>query len=437
MSLTHFLATRLGLSTRPASPRKTPAAHPRFRPMLEALEDRWVPSTLTVTITANSGTGSLRAEIAAAQSGDTIVFAPSLDGQTITLTKGELLLNKNLTITGPGADQLTISGNNASRVFEVAQGMQVTLSGLTICNGFAVNGAGILVDSGAVAAVSNSTLSGNSASKPQRYVANFGGGIDNYGTTTVSNCTLTNNTSNGGGGGIYNHATLTVNNNSVISGSGDVGIANTGAATISESTVSETAGSAIYNFYTGTVTVSGCLLSHNNASGDGGGVFNMGMATISNSTLSDNSAPEYGGGIYAASNSSNSGKLTVVGCTLSGNSAWGVAEGYGGGIAVISGTASISGCTLSGNSAQHDGGGMFVWHGTATISGCTLFGNSANFGGGIYLAGTGTVTVENSSSITGNNAPAGYGADIYNLGLLYLDSTSTFGILDGNSAQPI
>src|SRR5437762_3030951 len=81
------------------------AAAPRFRPQLEALEDRCLPSTLTVLNNLDSGPGSLRAEIAAAKSKDTIVFAPRLDGQTITLTSGELLINKNLTITGPGAGQ--------------------------------------------------------------------------------------------------------------------------------------------------------------------------------------------------------------------------------------------------------------------------------------------------------------------------------------------
>src|ERR1700756_3838541 len=84
----------------------------RFRPTLEGLEDRWVPSTLTVTNNLDTGKGSLRAEIVAAKNGDTIVFAPSLNGQTITLTSGELLINKNLTINGPGAGALTVSGNN-------------------------------------------------------------------------------------------------------------------------------------------------------------------------------------------------------------------------------------------------------------------------------------------------------------------------------------
>src|SRR6516225_1711232 len=111
-------------------PRRTSTRHPgcsaqhrpmehRFRPRLEALEGRWLPSTLTVTNNLDSGPGSLRAEIAAAQNNDKIVFAPSLNGKTIALTSGELAITKGLTIQGPGASQLTISGNNRFRVFEV------------------------------------------------------------------------------------------------------------------------------------------------------------------------------------------------------------------------------------------------------------------------------------------------------------------------------
>jgi hypothetical protein len=438
MSFTTWLSDRLGLSPRPVSRRKTPAARPAFRPTLEALEQRWVPSTLTVTSAANSGTGSLRTEIAAAHSNDTLVFAPSLNGQTITLAKGsELLLNKNLTIAGPGAGALTISGNHASRVFEVAAGMQVNLSGLTLSNGLAAgaNGGGILVDAGAVLNLSDSTLSGNSASFNRKGVGGLGGGIDNSGTLTVSGCTLSGNTTQfpdgatgGGGGAIYNHATLTVNNNSAVSGNSTIGIDNLGTATVSGSTVSNNSVGGIHNFTVGTLTVSDSTLFHNFAN-QGGGIFNDGTATISGSTLSDNSAYE-GGGI--CSNGSN-GMLTVSGCTLSDNSA----TKYGGGIEFLDGTATINGCTLSGNSA-FQGGGIFLYGGTLTLSASTLSGNSAEYGGGIFVSNGSTVTVENSSSITGNLAPAGYSADdVDNLGVLDLDSSSIIAILDGNPAVPI
>ena len=82
----------------------TPRRRADFRPKLEALEVRWVPSTLTVTNNLDGArtAGTLRHEIMIAQSGDTIVFAPSV-GNQITLTGAELQITKSLTIQGPGA----------------------------------------------------------------------------------------------------------------------------------------------------------------------------------------------------------------------------------------------------------------------------------------------------------------------------------------------
>ena len=113
-------------------------------------------TTLTVTTTADSGAGSLRQAIRDAASGDTIDFNLSGCPCTITLTSGELVIGKNLTITGPGTDLLTISGNNASRVFFVNPGASgattgppatnpvVNISALTIANGKARGGTGLM-----------------------------------------------------------------------------------------------------------------------------------------------------------------------------------------------------------------------------------------------------------------------------------------------------
>jgi predicted outer membrane repeat protein len=220
-----------------------------FRPRVEALEDRWLPSTLTVTNTQDSGRGSLRAEIAAAQSGDTIVFSATLTSSSsskphhggttstpgkITLTSGELDLTKNLTIQGPGAGQLTISGyggNTFLRVFEVAPNTTVSVSGLNIING-----------------------NGYASAQDPGYAPwdGFGGGILNLGTLTLSACTIDYSYALNQGGGIYSD---------------------------------------------GTLTVIGCTVYGNRAA-DGAGIATSGTATLVNTTISNNNASDTSPGSY-------------------------------------------------------------------------------------------------------------------------------------------
>ena len=231
-------------------------------------------ATITVNSTADpteSGKITLRDALAAASDSDTINFSVTTPA-TITLTTGELLVNKSVTISGPGADQLSVNGNAASRVFHISSGKTVTISGLTITNGLDVTSGG-------------------------------GGIYNDHTTLTVSNCTVSNNsaTNYGGGGGIYNDgtlfggATLTINN-STISGNSAVTGGNGGA------------GGGILTDGTGggraTLTINNSTISGNSAaSGNGGGIFNatLGTLIVNNSTLSGNSAFN-GGGIenYAA-----------------------------------------------------------------------------------------------------------------------------------------
>jgi len=96
-------------------------------------------ATITVINTNDSGAGSLRQALADAYNGDTIDFGVT---GTITLTTGELLVDKNVTIEGPGAASLAVNGNATSRVFQIGSGKTVTISGLTITNGRVSGGSG-------------------------------------------------------------------------------------------------------------------------------------------------------------------------------------------------------------------------------------------------------------------------------------------------------
>jgi hypothetical protein len=301
--------------------------------MVEALEDRLTPSILTVNTALDEFDGgtlanpagpdgqlSLREAISAASSGDQITFDSSLSGSTINLdpTKGELLINTNLSIIGLGAVNLAVNGQHQNRVFEIAAGASDTISGLTIENGFETN-----------------DIFGGS-----------GGGILNWGTLTVSGSTLTGNSAIVQGGGIFNYG---------------------GGLTVSGSTLSDNSatsstygyGGGIVNIY-GTVTVTGSALSGNSATHGGGGIANeVGTLTVIGSTLSGNSA-NAGGGIFNLS-----GTVTVSNfSTISGNSA-----GYGGGgIFNESGPLNITDSTICGNAAAYGADLADAFGGTVTLT---------------------------------------------------------------------
>jgi CSLREA domain-containing protein len=310
--------------------RKRPSPWERFIPRLELLEGRLAPALLIVNTTADETTPdnylSLREAINVVNtqslSGlslaeqqqiffgpplgpkDTIQFDPSLNGQTITLTMGELQILRRVTITGPGASasSITISGNHASRVFEVVA-PNVYFSGLTITggNGQANNpnafgrsgfGGGIFVYNLGSLTVTNCTIAGNSCVRD-------GGGVENAGPLTVTNCTISGNSADEFGGGVENSDTLTVTN-CTISGNtaflGGGGIENLG----------------------GTLTVSNCTISGNHAVFDGGGIDSL--ATMIGNTVTIGNTLTIGNTIVARNTTDGSPAVDVSGrVTSNGN----------------------------------------------------------------------------------------------------------------------
>jgi len=286
----------------------------RFRPRLEALEDRAVPATLTVNTTVDvlghaNGMLSLRQAVLDANArttADTIVVPAGTYNLILPepgAVGGGLEINASgtaaLTISGAGAGTTIIDGGGHNRIFDINLFGPVSIAGVTMQDG----NAGILGHGGAVwsqyatLSVSNSTLSGNTA---------WGGGaIAGSRSLTVSNCSFSGNTTtpHGGLGGAINAiGTLAVSNctftdNDAFQFGG--AIYSSGAATISSSSFSGNSaiyggggGGAIVNAG-GTMTLSNCTLSGNSASGSGGGIHNSGTLVIRGSTISGNTAPEW------------------------------------------------------------------------------------------------------------------------------------------------
>ncbi|MGE5214980.1 MAG: hypothetical protein ACM3NN_14970, partial [Nitrospirota bacterium] len=252
-------------------------------------------ATITVTNTNDNGPGSLRQALADAVNGDTVNFDSSLNGQIITLTSSQLLVNKSITIAGPGGNQLWLRRSDALgtpefRIFYISSGNTVTISGLNITGGKVTTdiGAGIYNDQNNILTLSHCDVGGN--------LAGMGGGIFSRNATLIINdSAVENNSASSGGAGIYNsgassgNATLTisnstVNNNWCISGLGG-GIYND----------SGFSGSA-------TLSIANSILMSNSAV-LGGGIYNDGASsgnavlTISNTTFSINRATDTGGGI--------------------------------------------------------------------------------------------------------------------------------------------
>lgn len=295
------------------------------------------------TSCTTGGTCSLRDAILQSPSGGSIAF--NVNGYGIINLNSVLpQISGNLTITGPSADRLTISGQNKYLVFNIASGTNVTLSGMTIANGNdTVNslGGGIFsngsltvndcvftsntspLDGGAIANLSgsltvlNSTFTGNSA-------ASNGGAIESDGSSiTVAGSTFSKNFSANGGGAI---ATGNSGETSSFTGSGFYGNYTTngdGGAIMAGGTTSLIKSSSFYGNHAGTyqggaiwssatLTMINDSLSGNYTTGSsssGGGVFSLGTIGVVNSSFFGNSSPGYGGAIYGYSNGSVSNSV--------------------------------------------------------------------------------------------------------------------------------
>jgi hypothetical protein len=349
----------------------------RLQLRIEPLEERWLPSVLTVTSTADSGAGTLRAALSAAQAGDKIGFALP-NPATIHLTSGTLNVPAAVVVLGPGAGALTIQGNGAAPApdffVESAPAVTTFMSGLTISGGGGNAGGGI-VNAG-ILNLNHCVITGN-------FVLTEGGGIENTGTLYMNDCVVSNNVAFTHGGGIN----ANLNDSMTITGS----------------------------------TITGNSVSSGNVNTFGGGIYSDGPLTLINSTISQNFAfgvtgmgtDGHGGGVY----SEKDGSCTVMSCTFSGNgvrggNAFNVAAGNGlGGGLFLTTSGLVTNCTFTGNTASGGTGmnstsglgfgGAIDWVGNAnpTLVSCTIVGNQANPGGGFSFGSGGGIQTNGSGTV--------------------------------------
>ncbi|MEZ4592421.1 MAG: Ig-like domain-containing protein [Chloroflexota bacterium] len=274
----------------------------------------------------------------------------------ITLTLGQIVIETDpLTLTGPGSDQLTISGNNGARIFDIATGIPVTLTNLTLQNGRAAT-AGGAVRSGGNLVISDAVLRHNSANAD-------GGALSVTGNLTLTNTEVLSNTASGEGGGVKV--------------TGEMGVVN-GRFQNNQS------GSYGGGIHANTnLTINGTQFVSNTAALYAGGVWAWANATIVNATFDHNSATNLNAGaIYVRYD------LALTNSTFSHNSA-----GQNIGAIWASRDASIVGSSFSGNSTASGRSAALQVHGSLWLTNTQWLNNQSAQPGGalVYLGGNGRI----------------------------------------------
>jgi fibronectin-binding autotransporter adhesin len=275
---------RAGAMPRAEIGRAREAGRRRLRPAVLMLEDRRLMATFTVTSAADAMTGgspdagTLRwaVEQADGAAGPSVIdFALGTAPATISLSDGQLELSGTggpIAIVGPGAAALTVDGG-VGRVLQIDPGIAASVSGLTISGGSVAGPGGGVYNLG-TAELKGVVLTDN-ASNTDSFDPG-GGGLDNEGTATLTDCTISGNTS-GKGGGLRNHGTLMMID-----------------CTVSGNTCTWNGG-GLYNY--GVATLDGCRVSGNSGlDGSGSGIFSIGPGfngrstsiTLTHCTIADN-----------------------------------------------------------------------------------------------------------------------------------------------------
>jgi len=227
----------------------------------------------------SAGDLTLREALKFIADGGVITFDPALfagSEQTIELDDalGEYIVDRDVTITGPGADLLTISALSANRVFHVQAG-NVAIKDMTLAEGAVEddNGGAVLVDSVGALSLSDVHLTNNEATSTGAANVGHGGAVHSAGVLAIVNSTLSDNTATNSGGGVYSTGTLTLTNVTITGNTADMGdgggvLINGGAAAAANCTITNNMaqnGGGLSSVISGTTTVGNCLIAGNTA----------------------------------------------------------------------------------------------------------------------------------------------------------------------------
>lgn len=242
---------------------------------------------ITVTNTNDTGAGSLRDAVSIAVAGDTIIFDANTDGVEIMLTSGEILLNKELNITGNGMNTTIIDGSSISRVFYIdnsgTNNDTINISSLTVQNGYDSGNGGGISDGGN--APHNSYVTNLSMVEVKNCISNYYGGGVSIGIGSIDNCYIHDNTDNGSGGGIYVHWYPTNITNTTISNNTGLyigGISFNGPSNMTNCTIygnTATDGSQGKGGCNVTGKITNCTIS-NNTGAQTGGLIHSGNSNV-------------------------------------------------------------------------------------------------------------------------------------------------------------
>jgi CSLREA domain-containing protein len=310
----------------------SPAIGAPYSPVSSTTATVTVAEVPGLTVTTNQdvvnptdGLTSLREAIAYADAigGGTIMFASNVTG-TITLTQGALSLNDpngSITIQGPGAGALAISGHQSSEVFDVTASTNAEIDGLTIENGLNANAGGGIAASGALTLNNDSILNNNTSSG--------GGGVFAAALLLVNNCVFSGNTASSNDGGaiqLYNPPAADqsqINNSTIIDNSAAAGggVFSSGTLSLTDDTISDnTAGGGLgggVGEYGGSVAVAGSTFTLNSGF-EGAGFYDQGgTSQIINSTFTSNTSV-YGAALFFAYTTQDS----LISDTIANNAAY-------------------------------------------------------------------------------------------------------------------